>query len=148
MPLRSGDFRFHNVFGRRIHRTQHKHTTNTTQIQFVKHNTTQTHYCRAFCLAGVVLVWCCVCVCVCVVFVLCLCCVWCCGMVLLCFWSVTVLCFVLGSRSAILCADALEAAPVCIHAGANVSDRCVLLPGCTIGRNAVLGSGISHMLYV
>ena len=48
---------------------------------------------------------------------------------------------VFGSRSAILCADAVEAAPICIEAGANVSDRCVLLPGCSIGRNAVLGSG-------
>jgi acetyltransferase-like isoleucine patch superfamily enzyme len=48
---------------------------------------------------------------------------------------------VFGSRSAILCADACEAAPIRIAAGANVSDRCVLLPGCTIGRNAVMGSG-------
>jgi hypothetical protein len=48
---------------------------------------------------------------------------------------------VFGSRSAILCADAHEAAPICIAAGANVSDRCVLLPGCTIGRNTVMGSG-------
>lgn len=48
---------------------------------------------------------------------------------------------VFGSRSAILCADALECAPITIETGANVSDRCVLLPGCTIGRNAVMGSG-------
>ena len=48
---------------------------------------------------------------------------------------------VFGSRSAILCANATHAARVCIEAGANVSDRCVLLPGCTIGRNTVLGSG-------
>ena len=48
---------------------------------------------------------------------------------------------VFGSRSAILCADALECAPITIEAGANVSDRCVLLPGCTIGRDATMGSG-------
>jgi acetyltransferase-like isoleucine patch superfamily enzyme len=48
---------------------------------------------------------------------------------------------VFGSRSSILCADALEAAPIRIQSGANVSDRCVLLPGCTIGRNATMGSG-------
>jgi len=40
-----------------------------------------------------------------------------------------------------MCADAVECAPITIHAGANVSDRCVLLPGCSIGRNAVMGSG-------
>ena len=48
---------------------------------------------------------------------------------------------VFGSRSAILCADAHAAAPIRIEAGANVSDRCVLMPGCVVGRNTVMGSG-------
>ena len=48
---------------------------------------------------------------------------------------------VFGSRSAILCADSCCAAPVVISAGANVADRCVLLPGTVVGRCAVLGSG-------
>jgi len=48
---------------------------------------------------------------------------------------------VFGSRSYVLCGDAEENAPVTLAAGANVADRCVLLPGCVIERNAVLGSG-------
>ena len=48
---------------------------------------------------------------------------------------------VFGSRSAILCANAEEAAPIRIEAGANVSDRCVLMPGCVVGRNTIMGSG-------
>lgn len=41
----------------------------------------------------------------------------------------------------IVCADAAEARPVVIESGAMVADRCVLLPGVHVGRNAVLGSG-------
>lgn len=38
-------------------------------------------------------------------------------------------------------ADVREARPIVIQAGAMVADRCVLLPGVEVGRNAVLGSG-------
>ncbi|EKX52743.1 hypothetical protein GUITHDRAFT_84689 [Guillardia theta CCMP2712] len=48
---------------------------------------------------------------------------------------------VFGSRSIIMTADAEDCAPIRIEAGANVGDRCVLLPGCVIGRNVVFGSG-------
>ena len=48
---------------------------------------------------------------------------------------------VFGSRSYVLCGDAETNAPVTLAAGANVADRCVLLPGCVVERNAVLGSG-------
>jgi hypothetical protein len=48
---------------------------------------------------------------------------------------------VFGSRSYVLCSDADESAPVTLAAGAMVADRCVLLPGVTIERNAVMGSG-------
>jgi len=48
---------------------------------------------------------------------------------------------VFGSRSIIRCADATHAARVTVCKGANVGDRCVLLPGSTVGVNAVLGSG-------
>lgn len=48
---------------------------------------------------------------------------------------------VFGSRSQIMCQDVLEAAPVVVEAGAMVADRCVILPGATISRNAILGSG-------
>ena len=40
-----------------------------------------------------------------------------------------------------LCGDCETNAPVTLAAGANVADRCVLLPGCVVERNAVLGSG-------
>merc|ERR1719502_593673 len=46
-----------------------------------------------------------------------------------------------GSRSVYMCSDAKDQAPIVIGAGAMVADRCVLLPGVTIERNAVLGSG-------
>ena len=46
-----------------------------------------------------------------------------------------------GSRSVYMCSDAKDQAPIKIGAGAMVADRCVLLPGVTIERNAVLGSG-------
>ena len=48
---------------------------------------------------------------------------------------------VFGSRGYVLCGDAETNAPVTLAAGANVADRCVLLPGCVVERNAVLGSG-------
>lgn len=40
-----------------------------------------------------------------------------------------------------VCADAEETGRVVIGDGAMVADRCVLLPGVRVGRNAVLGSG-------
>lgn len=46
-----------------------------------------------------------------------------------------------GSRSVIVCSDANEAKPVRILAGAMVADNCMLLPGTTLDKNAVLGSG-------
>jgi acyl-CoA synthetase (AMP-forming)/AMP-acid ligase II/acetyltransferase-like isoleucine patch superfamily enzyme len=48
---------------------------------------------------------------------------------------------VFGSRSYVFCSDAEESAPVTLAAGAMVADRCVLLPGVTVERNAVMGSG-------
>eukprot|EP00899_Mesostigma_viride_P029467 jgi/Mesvir1/9705/Mv12179-RA.4 len=46
-----------------------------------------------------------------------------------------------GSRCIVMACDAIEALPVRIEAGANVADRCVILPGVSVGRNAVLGTG-------
>ena len=46
-----------------------------------------------------------------------------------------------GSRSLILCSDTLELAPVTLAAGSMLADRCVVLPGVTVGRSATLGSG-------
>lgn len=48
---------------------------------------------------------------------------------------------VFGSRSILTCSDLKQQAPIKIEAGAMVADRCVLLPGTVIGRNAILGSG-------
>ena len=48
---------------------------------------------------------------------------------------------VFGSRSEILCTDALDSAPVRLRDGCMVADRCVLLPGVTVGKGATLGSG-------
>jgi len=48
---------------------------------------------------------------------------------------------VFGSRSMIMTCDSEDAAPVRIEAGAFVGDRCVLQPGFTIKRNALLGTG-------
>ncbi|TPX69966.1 hypothetical protein SpCBS45565_g02004 [Spizellomyces sp. 'palustris'] len=48
---------------------------------------------------------------------------------------------VFGSRSFLVCSDHSESAPIKIGAGAMIADRCVLLPGVTIGRNAIMGSG-------
>ncbi|ORZ14195.1 hypothetical protein BCR42DRAFT_492821 [Absidia repens] len=48
---------------------------------------------------------------------------------------------IFGSRSHILCSDANESLPISIGDGAMMADNCVLLPGSSIGRHAVLGSG-------
>jgi len=48
---------------------------------------------------------------------------------------------IFGSRSHFIACDAFSARPIRIESGAMVADRCVLLPGCTIGKNAMLGSG-------
>jgi len=48
---------------------------------------------------------------------------------------------IFGGRSHFMACDASNARPIRIEAGAMVADRCVLLPGCTVGRNAMLGSG-------
>jgi len=47
---------------------------------------------------------------------------------------------VFGSRSVILCTTDDSCEKVTLCAGANVSDNTVVLPGSTIGKNAVLGS--------
>lgn len=48
---------------------------------------------------------------------------------------------VFGSRSEILCTDAVDSAPVKLGDGCMVADRCVLLPGVTVGKGVTLGSG-------
>ncbi|CAB9519639.1 7a-methyl-1,5-dioxo-octahydro-1H-inden-4-yl [Seminavis robusta] len=47
---------------------------------------------------------------------------------------------VFGSRAVIICTTADSCEKVTLCAGANVSDNTVVLPGSTIGKNAVLGS--------
>jgi acyl-CoA synthetase (AMP-forming)/AMP-acid ligase II/acetyltransferase-like isoleucine patch superfamily enzyme len=47
---------------------------------------------------------------------------------------------VFGSRTVIFCTTADSCEKVTLSAGANVSDNTVVLPGSTIGKNAVLGS--------
>eukprot|EP01126_Amoeba_proteus_P060536 TRINITY_DN8015_c0_g1_i10.p1 TRINITY_DN8015_c0_g1~~TRINITY_DN8015_c0_g1_i10.p1 ORF type:complete len:575 (+),score=106.02 TRINITY_DN8015_c0_g1_i10:140-1726(+) len=48
---------------------------------------------------------------------------------------------VFGSRSVVMASTAEYSSPVHIQAGAMVADRCLVLPGVTVGKNAVLGSG-------
>ncbi|KAJ3243572.1 hypothetical protein HDU78_000332 [Chytriomyces hyalinus] len=48
---------------------------------------------------------------------------------------------VFGSRSKFVFSDAIETRPIQVHAGAMVADRCVILPGAVIGKNAMIGSG-------
>ena len=48
---------------------------------------------------------------------------------------------VFGSRSLFLTRDAEESKKIQIKRGAMVADRCVLLPGCTIEEDGILGSG-------
>jgi acetyltransferase-like isoleucine patch superfamily enzyme len=48
---------------------------------------------------------------------------------------------VFGSRSYLVTSDCIGAETVTIEAGANVTDRVVLLPGSTVGAGAMMGSG-------
>jgi hypothetical protein len=48
---------------------------------------------------------------------------------------------VFGSRSEFFTTDALGSKKIVVGAGAMIADRCVLLPGVTVGRKAVMGSG-------
>lgn len=48
---------------------------------------------------------------------------------------------VFGSRSRFYASDTAMAKGIIIRRGSMVSDRCILQPGCEIGRNAILGSG-------
>ncbi|KAI9021385.1 hypothetical protein DFJ74DRAFT_707339 [Hyaloraphidium curvatum] len=48
---------------------------------------------------------------------------------------------VFGSRSVVLPFDAREGKPIRLGAGSMVADRCVLLPGVTLGKNSCLGTG-------
>lgn len=48
---------------------------------------------------------------------------------------------VFGSRSHLVSSDGMGSSRIKIGAGAMVSDRCVILPGVSIGENAILGSG-------
>mmetsp|Transcript_154873 Transcript_154873/g.281597 ORF Transcript_154873/g.281597 Transcript_154873/m.281597 type:complete len:1558 (-) Transcript_154873:324-4997(-) len=48
---------------------------------------------------------------------------------------------VFGSRSTLSCEDRDEYRPIKVMDGAMVADRCQILPGVTLGRNAMLGSG-------
>ena len=46
-----------------------------------------------------------------------------------------------GSRSVVMTSSAKRSAKVIFEAGSMVADRCVVLPGVTLKRGAVLGSG-------
>ena len=48
---------------------------------------------------------------------------------------------VFGSRSEFFTTDGLGTGKIVVHAGAMVADRVVLLPGCQVGRQTVMGSG-------
>jgi acetyltransferase-like isoleucine patch superfamily enzyme len=48
---------------------------------------------------------------------------------------------VFGSRSELFTSDTLGSAKIRIGNGAMIADRCVLLPGTTVGHKAVMGSG-------
>jgi acetyltransferase-like isoleucine patch superfamily enzyme len=48
---------------------------------------------------------------------------------------------VFGSRSELFTTDAIGSGKIIVGAGAMIADRCVLLPGVTVGRNTVMGSG-------
>ena len=48
---------------------------------------------------------------------------------------------VFGSRSVVLTSTAVRSAPVVFESGAMVADRCVVLPGVTLRKGSVLGSG-------
>ena len=53
---------------------------------------------------------------------------------------------VFGSRSTFLCGDTEESKTITLLAGANVADRCVLLPGVMLGVNGCLGSGCLYVI--
>jgi acetyltransferase-like isoleucine patch superfamily enzyme len=48
---------------------------------------------------------------------------------------------VFGSRSVVMTSSATRADKVILEAGCMVADRCVILPGCTLKRGSILGSG-------
>ncbi|KAI9209506.1 AMP-dependent synthetase and ligase [Polychytrium aggregatum] len=48
---------------------------------------------------------------------------------------------VFGSRTHVICTDSEESAHIRIGPGAMIADRCVLLPGTTVGQECVMGSG-------
>ncbi len=48
---------------------------------------------------------------------------------------------VFGSRSVVLTSTAVRSAKVTFESGAMVADRCIVLPGVTLKKGAVLGSG-------
>ncbi|KAJ3020617.1 UNVERIFIED_CONTAM: hypothetical protein HDU68_010095 [Siphonaria sp. JEL0065] len=48
---------------------------------------------------------------------------------------------VFGSRSKFVFSDAVETRPIVIGSGAMIADRCVILPGVVVGKNAMIGSG-------
>ncbi|KAJ3290793.1 hypothetical protein HDU79_002958 [Rhizoclosmatium sp. JEL0117] len=48
---------------------------------------------------------------------------------------------VFGSRSKLSFSDSVESRKIKIDDGAMIADRCVVLPGVTVGRNAMIGSG-------
>lgn len=50
-----------------------------------------------------------------------------------------VLCLTIPAH--VICTDSQESLRVVIESGSMVADRCVLLPGVRVGRNAILGSG-------
>lgn len=48
---------------------------------------------------------------------------------------------VFGSRSELFTTDSIGTAKIIVKSGGMVADRCVLLPGTTVGRRTVMGSG-------
>jgi acetyltransferase-like isoleucine patch superfamily enzyme len=48
---------------------------------------------------------------------------------------------VFGSRSLLMTSSAHHSAPIVLHSGSMIADRCVVLPGVVVGEHAVLGSG-------
>lgn len=48
---------------------------------------------------------------------------------------------VFGSRTVVMTSSVKRSAAVTFGAGSMVADRCVLLPGCSLGKGSVLGSG-------
>ncbi|ORY48525.1 hypothetical protein BCR33DRAFT_847915 [Rhizoclosmatium globosum] len=48
---------------------------------------------------------------------------------------------VFGSRSKLVFSDAVESRRIVIGAGCMIADRCIILPGVIVGKNAMIGSG-------